>query len=559
MSRKKRVLLVSEFSLLSTGFATYTNEVMSRLFNTGKYELAELACYVDPTNPKLSDVPWKVYPNQPHPQDKQAHQAFNSVRANVFGRWKFDEVCIDFKPDYVLMLRDYWMDFWITESPLRNRFNIINMPTVDGEPQKQEWMEFYKNCEVILTYSHFGKSVLEKQSGGKIKVADVASPGADLDLFKPPLDKRAHKESFGINGDSIIFQTVMRNQPRKLFPDLMRAFSTYLQYCVENNRSDLAHRSFLWLHTASPDVGWDIAEEIKRHNLSHKVLITYRCEECGHYFPSFWMGERCFCPKCGKFSVSTPNSMNGISKEALGQVMQCADIYVQFSSSEGFGICPNDAKACGVPVISVAYSAMLDHAYNGGGVPCKLKALVQEPITQTDQIRAFPDHKHCAALMVGLAVDEEYRIRLGMEGRRTVEEYYNWDRVARCWERAIDDTPIKSGKDSWDSPYTPINTQGQLPNNVDNTDFVKYICSNILGNPSLTDTIKWQKEICNLNNGYEFIENEGGQRMVIQATRERLIEKVKGIIQRYNSLEYLRCHKPEQVADQPNQVRMVVI
>lgn len=559
MNRKKRVLIVNEFSVFSTGFATYMNEVIKRLYKSGKYEIAELACYVDETHKNINSLPWKVYPNQPHPQNQEAARGFNAVRANVFGRWRFDEVCLDFKPDYVLMIRDYWMDFWIQESPLRKRFNLINMPTVDGEPQKEEWVEFYKDCERVMTYSHFGKSVLERQSGGAIKVFDVASPGADLDLFFPPENKHAHKESMGIRSDAIIFQTVMRNQPRKLFPDLMKAFSLYLQKMVEFGHNEKAQLSYLWLHTSQPDVGWDIGEEIKRHNLSHKVLLTYRCERCGHYFPSFWSGERCFCSKCGHFSCSTPNSMNGLERKDLAKVMQCADVYIQHSISEGDGMPIKDAKACGIPVIVTDYSAMIDHARSGGGLACRVGKFFQETITQTDQVRALPDNDHCAELMTELIINKGLYEKLSKEARETVENNYNWNRVADCWMRAIDTLPIKSGKDSWEAPYVPINPQANIPETANNSEFVRFFYQEILKDPNQFNTIKTQKKIAALNNGYAFQENDAGQRAIVPYTREKFIEEIKNTIDQYNRLEYLRCHKPQTTPQDKNNIRMVVI
>ena len=46
---KKRVLLVSEAHHLHSGFGTYSQELMTRLHKTNKYELAEFASYGNPT------------------------------------------------------------------------------------------------------------------------------------------------------------------------------------------------------------------------------------------------------------------------------------------------------------------------------------------------------------------------------------------------------------------------------------------------------------------------------------------------------------------------------
>lgn len=105
--------MVTEASYLNTGYAKYSRELLQRLHASGKYEIAELACYgtLNPNNPHfnpaVSQVPWKIYPNLPETQD-EANQ-YNSNPINQFGEWRFEQVCLDFKPHIVFDVRDYWM------------------------------------------------------------------------------------------------------------------------------------------------------------------------------------------------------------------------------------------------------------------------------------------------------------------------------------------------------------------------------------------------------------------------------------------------------------------
>jgi hypothetical protein len=193
---KKRILFVGEFSQFHTGFSTYLKEIIARLYHTDKYEIAELGVYLPEGHPAEMEVPWKVYPNQPHPQAPQeVQQAYNSNPFNVFGSWKFNETLLDFKPDIVINISDPWMQHFINASPLRRHFKYLHMPTVDSEPQKVEWIQDYMKCDGILTYSHFGKRTLEFQSNNKIPVLAVASPGADPVEFTPR-DKNEIKKTF---------------------------------------------------------------------------------------------------------------------------------------------------------------------------------------------------------------------------------------------------------------------------------------------------------------------------------------------------------------------------
>ena len=57
---KKRIMMVGESSHVKSGFGNYTKEILSRLYATNKYEIAELSCYRTPEDPKTE--PWKIYP-----------------------------------------------------------------------------------------------------------------------------------------------------------------------------------------------------------------------------------------------------------------------------------------------------------------------------------------------------------------------------------------------------------------------------------------------------------------------------------------------------------------
>lgn len=328
---KKRVLFVNEFSQLATGFATYMRNILPILYDSGKYEIAEHGIYVSPMHPNIGEVPWKVYPNEPDPRDQQQVNLYHQNKLNQFGGWRFENVCCEFQPDIVCTISDPWMgpDF-VVKSPYRKYFKYIQMPTCDGEPQKPEWLALYKDADILLTYSKWAKEVLERQSGGELKVFKVASPPVDIDVFKPE-DKDKLREELGLKKDLFIVQTVMRNQPRKLFPELMKVFVKYLELCESHGNHELAARSYLYLHTTYPDVGWDLPAEIRRHKLSHKVLMTYMCPRCNAVFPSFFQGEHCICSHCHHPEAGLPNTAVGVSRKSLAKIMGAADMYVQYS------------------------------------------------------------------------------------------------------------------------------------------------------------------------------------------------------------------------------------
>jgi intein/homing endonuclease len=330
MSDKKRILFVNEFSGLSTGFATYGHYVIPELYKTGKFILGEVGVYASKAHPKIGSVPWKVYPNEPDPNNIEEQKIYAQNKINQFGLWRFNEAALDFKPDFTISISDIWMNEWIHQTPYRNNFKHLQMVTCDGEPQKDEWLRSYKNNDVLLTYSYWAKNLIERVSNGRTKVRDVASPGTDINIFKPK-DKQKLREQFGVKGDVFIIQTVMRNQPRKLFPELMKAFNAFLELCRANGRDDIAQKTYLHLHTTNPDMGWDLPKEIRNHGLGHKVIFTYMCDACKAFYPSFYQGDRTICRHCHQSSLRLPNTAIGLEREQLADIMAIPDLYVQYS------------------------------------------------------------------------------------------------------------------------------------------------------------------------------------------------------------------------------------
>src|SRR5690348_10157228 len=134
---RKRILTVGESSFLSTGYSVYGHEVLKRLHATGKYELFELGCYGSHNDARGAGVPWTFMSNMPGPGQEEE---YNRNPINQFGEWKFEQACLDFKPDIVWTYRDVWMDDFVERSPFRRLFHWAYMPTCDASPQDHQWV-----------------------------------------------------------------------------------------------------------------------------------------------------------------------------------------------------------------------------------------------------------------------------------------------------------------------------------------------------------------------------------------------------------------------------------
>jgi phosphatidylinositol alpha-1,6-mannosyltransferase len=103
----------------------------------------------------------------------------------------------------------------------------------------------------------------------------------------------------------------------------------------------------------------------------------------------------------------------------LPAIYNCAEVYLGVSRLmeqrvEGFGISIAEASACGVPVV----------AGRSGGIPEVVRDGETGLLVDAERAEGVSD-----ALRL-LLDDPALRARLGGAGRRAVETYYNWDRVA---------------------------------------------------------------------------------------------------------------------------------
>ena len=511
---KKRVLVVSEAHYLHSGFGTYGNELLKRLAKTDKYELAEFAAYGKYSS--VNNLDWLFYANMP--EDDEKAEGYDPNGAAQFGAWRFDRVCLDFKPDIVLSYRDPWMDTFIKSAPVRPYFHWVWMPTVDSEPQKQEWVHTFSETDALFVYSEFGQRVLEKQATKNINIIGCASPGIDPNIYKPVLNKKAHKESFGLDPDCFIVGTVMRNQKRKLFIELMKSFRIFL----DNAPKELANKTYLYLHTSYPEKnGWDIADGIISTNLSGKVLMTYRCRQCGSFDLGFFEGPITKCTKCGVFASQCPNVTFGLEIPDLVKIYNLFDLYVQYAICEGFGMPQVEAGACGVPVAATNYSAMEDTLHWLKGYKINVETMARE--LETNAERAYPDNNHLAKIIEKhLSLPEEKRIKKCVQTRQATKKRYTWDKTAQAWMDYIDTYQPVDQQGQWDAPPNIYNIPESIPENLDNQQFIIWLYSEFLKETHKAFTYEGNKLLCDLACGATI---EYGNLEVLD--REKLFERYK--------------------------------
>ena len=540
---KKRILFVGEASFLNTGFSNIYRELLPRLAATGKYEIAELGSYATQSDPRAKSFiqdRWKWYGVMPETPEEQ--QVFNQQdpaqpgqNTNQFGKWKFEEVLADFRPDIVIDIRDWWMVAFQERSPFRKYFTWLLMPTVDSIPQKEEWIQTYNGANYIMAYSDFGIDSLRKSSPklelrssprnnpdfmdiekipGKLH-PEPLRPGVDLKTFRPRSadEKGELRQKWGIKPDVPIVLLVQRNQARKRISEVITAFAKMKQM-PEFRDNETVQKAILVMHSAWPDNQLSIdfpravarvqlgyhGVPVQRKGIIREVNSTFMCQNqaCGDVFvaPSINLRQNpiIMCPKCGQHSARTPSTGFGITREQLSEVFGMADIMVQMSIAEGCGMPVQEAKACGIPVLVTDYAAIAEkggipdydhinksnYSVHKGGMAMDVATLYEEPETTT--WRAMTSVDDCARKMGQLLSDQAMREKLAAEARACAEENYDWDKNWQEWDFILRHIKPKDRDQTWDKPMELIEIDRQKPDpNLTDEEFVVWCYLKLLG------------------------------------------------------------------------------
>ncbi len=484
MIRKPRILIASESHFLPTGYSVYAKELLTRLHATDKYELCELGSFGDFDSPFIAACPWMYIPVTPNPASPQENAEYDSSVFNRFGAHKFEPACLAFKPDIVWVYRDPWYDEMAFRSPFRPFYHLAAMATVDGVPQNPQWVDMYSRADSVYTYSDWGLGVFREAAGSQMPLRRSAPPGADTKVFAPPANRAGLRQSIGLPEDSLVVGTTMRNQIRKLFPDLIEAFAQFLKEAPEDIRS----KTYLHLHTGFPDMGWDIPRLILDAGIGHRCLITYVCLACGASFPSFFQDAQGSCHRCGKIEARPAGPNAAVSRETLASIMSGWDVYVQYSLCEGFGMPMVEAAACGVPVMAVDYSAMSDVVRKLKGYPIKVQRYSWD--VTTGRRMALPDNNDFIQQLIGiLSLPQSIRARQGIIGRQAVLQHYTYDNTVKIWQEEFDAVQLKPFEKTWGSPPRLHEPFRDIPENLSDDQFVKWCISYVGGRPDLCDSL----------------------------------------------------------------------
>ncbi len=464
---KKTVLFHSNFCRAFTGFGKNKKNIMRYLYNTGKYNLVELANGLFWDDPQTQSVPWECRGSLP-PKAQLDKLTPEEQRAEGYGRTLVDRAVKEFKPDVYIGMEDIWAFDNFHRKPWWDKINTLVWTTLDSLPLLPQAVDFVPKLKNYYVWASFAERAMKDLGYDHVK---TLRGSLDTSNFYKLSDEERSKvrRRLGL-GDDYIVGFVFRNQLRKSVPNLLEGFKLFKEK-IPNAK--------LLLHTHWSE-GWNIPQLIEEKGLNPSdILTTYVCKKCGNYFISAFKGQDQNCPYCkAEKSVHTTNTSNGVTEEQLNEIYNMMDVYCHPFTSGGQEIPIQEAKLTELITLVTNYSCGEDScSEESGGIPLEWHEY-REPGTQF--IKASTDSEDIYnKLMMVYEMDKDEIKERGEKSRQWVIDNFSTEVIGKKLEEIIDAMPSISYE--FNDDKLKCNPDYAVPrDHISLEDFVKDLYKNIL-------------------------------------------------------------------------------
>ena len=484
MSSKKRVLIIADYYIRSTGYARVASSIMLHLKD--KYDIGHLGVSDIPINPDIkhpidyytvlknhgkccgkgdiiehrpkdSNVTQYLVPtlSVPHHKDQNFCNRAPNIESDLYGQDSCFFVIQHFKPDIVIPINDIWGLYHYNY--LLNRNNYIFAPylAIDSEcfpakinPQKPnmpiiDTLKFVSGTNKVIVFTEFAKNTLNetvKLITGDKEANNIAiiPHGVDRNLFKPLDNKSELREKyFHLSPDKDIFLlgVVSRNQVRKSFDLLMMSLKIFIDRYEKPNKKLLCH-----FHCAMEDrMGWDLVHLAKYYG------VLDRCIFDNKLMPGM-----------------------GVPEPILNEIMNSYNAHILLSTAEGWGLSILETMSAGIPNIVSNFSAHGDWTEDA---VLKVKIAAKFHEVRTNHRRAIADVNH-AAKQINLLYNSPKLCREYSKKSIQLADKLQWKNVCDKWIELIDSFDIsKFTEDRYNSEIINNKLIPEFPKNPINTEF----------------------------------------------------------------------------------------
>ena len=484
--RKKRVLIHSNFCKMFTGFGKHKKNLLSYLYNTGKYDIIELSNGYTWESEQLKFVPWESYGTLPSDPEIHKEIAIDERRKNAagYGAEMIDHAVKELKPDIYLGIEDVWAFNGFIEKEWWNKIHCIVHTTLDSLPILPDAVNAADKIKNYFVWASFAEKAMHKLGHTHVKTIHGTLDASSFNRLADE-DRLKLRNRFKLS-DEYIIGFVFRNQLRKSVPNLLDGFKLF----QESNKQSKAK---LLLHT-SWNEGWDIVKLLNEKEIDPKnILTTYVCKNCNAYNVKSFSSHVVNCDFCRtQNSCETTNVKTGVNEQQLNEIYNLMDVYCHPFTSGGQEIPIQEAKLTELITLVTNYSCGEDCSTEAsGGFPLEW-AEYREPGTQFIKASTLPTSIFSQLQHIyGLSL--ETKKLLGKAARRFVIDNYSIEVVGKFFENLFDSFPhvdyvFENKKLKCDPFYDPdVNLQDK--------EWVESLYCNILTKQDPAGVIHWTQRL----------------------------------------------------------------
>jgi len=429
MSKKKTVLIHSNFCRAYTGFGKNKKNILRYLYNTNKYNIVELANGVQWDDPTTKLLPWECRGAMPPPNELEGLTP-EEQRSQGYGLKLVDRAIKEFKPDVYIGMEDIWAFNSYHTKPWWNKINTMIWTTLDSLPILPQAIEYAPKIKNYYVWASFAEKAMKEM--GYYNVKTLRGSLDTTKFFRFNNEKRIQLRKKHNLSDEYIIGFVFRNQLRKSVPNILDGYKAF---------REKEPKAKLLLHTHWSE-GWDIPRLLKEKNINpENVLTTYVCNKCGTYHISPFKGQEHRCGSCGaEKSVNTTNTGRGVTDAQLNEIYNLMDVYCHPFTSGGQEIPIQEAKLTELVTLVTNYSCGEDScSKESGGLPLEWSEY-REPGTQFIKASTCPlDIARKLELVHAMGDDE--RKAMEKKSRQWVIDNFSVEVIGKQLEDIIDEMP----------------------------------------------------------------------------------------------------------------------
>ena len=408
MSKKIKVLTLSDHPLSPSGVGTQTKYVCEALLKSGKFEIISLGGAI-----KHADYrPIKVDPYQ---------EEWRIIPVDGYGTQEMIRSALRTeKPDIIWFMTDprFWGWLWDMENEIRPLVPMVYYHVWDNFPAPMFNRKFYLSNDKICAISKLSRDIVAEVTP-EVDLAYVPH-AVNSDVFKPYSDEDKLKlRKNNLHADDInkvIFFWNNRNARRKQSGSLIFWFKKFLD--------EVGHdKAQLLMHTDPKDPhGQDLNHIVENLGLNTQRQVLFSTQKVGQ-------GD-------------------------LAAIYNMVDCTINISDAEGFGLATLESLSCGVPIIANMTGGLQEQVVLGSdatGIPLipESKAVIGSQVVPYIYEDRLSEAQVVSALKKMFYCSAEQRKEMGENGRKHVMKNYNFDTFNKQWVDIM--TEIHENHGSWET------------------------------------------------------------------------------------------------------------